>query len=728
MLGATYGGKETGARYGGTETGALYGGADSLPQGWRVALFEPKRTGPTRQLTDALLSVDFGFEHTALSDVRVQIPPFEGLTADRFLNGRLHIYYDGWLLFRAKIDTHEEADDHTLTIGGFGESGNRLQGGEIEQRFGDILTHEAVEQVFDAEGFISRVHVPLSERVHERIVQEARSESGFREINTFRPRDSETGQFTSGTQSDFAPTKPLTITQQGLTQLQTNIVIEGERWNDSSGTTTTNQTDLASGGEEEILNGTDDQLRYRFDFGYTIPTGQFRVGLRLRRVSGQTASSVLVLRLDGELIGRIDTSRIETGYEWVFVDVSNKLEPAGEGDDHELTIDVSDGDPDVSLDVLSLHDDRFSYFFDNNTANSGALAGPELYPDAQEIRFDAPTLGIDISDGRVSATWNHPSNEQAVGVVLPTTGRERFSHGAGTTAHQCIHTTATTTQIRGAARIGRYDDPQRTETPLNGSETQILEEYTLTVSGDEISIVDSRQMSGTPLSIIQELCDYADLRFVVQPPSQDPTAPPRVEVFETADSRLRRPLPAQAIITSVSESVEGGEYANVVEVEGAEIPGRPAQNYRGTARAEQEIEALADPPVDDGIRKIKLIDRSLTTDNDCRSKARTELHSRLASDDVGGSVSVTPALIRPGYPYETPFFAEGEDDAGTVGYGLNYGFDYGLGVDPDMFSSLETSSFGESAGDAATGLAFERVTGFVGLLTGKFTDQPALAD
>lgn len=144
------------------------------------------------------------------------------------------------------------------------------------------------------------------------------------------------------------------------------------------------------------------------------------------------------------------------------------------------------------------------------------------------------------------------------------------------------------------------------------------------------------------------------------------------------------------------------DYANVVYVEGASFA--PAQHYRAVARDEAEIQAIANETGGDGVRAITIEDRSLTSDNDCRSKARSELRSRTRQDTVGGSVDTAPQLPTPGLPYLAKFFG-GE----RGGYGYDYGLSYG--TTGETYSSLESVSFSESAGSASTSLDFERVQG-----------------
>lgn len=714
MLGANYGG-QTGATYGG-RAGALYGfsDADSLPEGWRVALFESGRVGPVEQITDTLLSVDFGFEHTAMSDVRIQLPPFEGLTRERFMNGRIHVYYDGRLLFRAVIDTHSIADDGTIEMGGVGVPSHRLRGGEVDAEFNDVLTHEAIREGFESRGFATRVHDPLTMPVRNEVVQEARAASGFEAINTYYPRD-EQGQFTDGGQSGFAPTTPLTTTPEGLTQLQTNHVIEAEDFVETESKNIRRETaNAASGGEYVPLNAAGDTAVYRFHSDYKIPEGEANIALRIRRDADAVTTGTITAYLDGEWFDRIVTNSVPDGYNWIRLSGVNEVAKG----DRELRIEARFDNPGVFLDVISVYDDRFSYNFDNSVDANGTLAGPELYPGTQIVEFDAPATGIDLSSVLVSCEFDRASINQSASVTIPLTGRTNYEYGFGVgdpaKINVSINVPEETPRTKASVGIARIDDPDRSRTPLHGTDSQTLTSYALEISGEEISIIDNRNIEATPLSVMQELCKYGDYRFVIQLAHQDPAAKPRVEIFETADPRLRRPLPGRGVVLSVNSGADSTDYANVVEVEGAEIPGLPGQNYRATERNEAEIKALRDPPTDDGVRRVELIDRSLTTDNDCRAKAKTELDARLSSDDVSGSVAVLPDIVLPGYPYRTPFFSEEGD---LTGYGYNYGYNYGV-TGEGKYSSLETSSFSESASDASTALQFERVAGLVGLLAG----------
>lgn len=725
---------QTGLAYGGPQGGS-YGGSGGgtygpLERGSRVDLFEPGEISRTIS-TDAIISVDIGLEHSALSDMSIDLPPFVELTPDRFADGKMRYHVDGDLIFSAIIDEVNVASDYTVTLKGPATEDAPLDEGEIDIAFADTRTADAIRYVINEHtSHAATVHPAPEVPLNDVIGQSARASGGFESILTagsqannqddigpIRDFPASLDQYLwPGTIPTVHDTSPFIITNDGVTAHQSCIVAEAENASLSGDTATIVSDSGASGGEAVKLASEGDAVEFNFKFRYNLPSDALFIKQRSQwGTTGGAAYDRVALDIDGSTFAEQKSGRIMAGssnFEWGHFGghYSESLDARGPDDDpHTIRIEKTQGDDELLFDVCAFVDDRYDHAFDDQEQvdSNNALSSPALYPFRNPVVFDAPSPGADIDTINIRTTTDERSANGIIGITVPSTGTSTVGGGyvdSDDTVVAFSHTPpkeSVVPNVYAVAFLGRYNDPNRTTTPTTGTEVQTLTEFELTYSGTALSIIDSQQYQGTPLSILQDLHNYSSRRFVIEHGTGSDTS--RIESFITGQSRQRRDESDHWTVTDVSRDTSIDEYANVVHVEGAAITS--SQDYRATARDEAEIQAIANETGGDGVRAISIEDRSLTSDNDCRSKARSELRSRTQQDTVGGSVSTTPQLPTPGKPYLAEFF--GGDNVG--GYGYDYGLSYGAGG--MTYSSLESVSFSESAGSASTSLDFERVHG-----------------
>lgn len=747
MSGLTYGGT-LGGQYSG-QRGGRYG---PLQFGKRIDLHESGANGPTDSTT-ALLSVEINLEHTALSDMTVELPPFEGLSADRYTGGEMHYSVDGRLLFAAEIDDVSLGEDFTVTLSGTSVEGQPLERNDYSVTFEETLTADAIELFIDAVlPYESVVYDTPPRPLSNKLVQRMSSSGDWFDTLTAAENHENNDElareipdsFDQYLHDGYIPTlhdtSPIQVTEEGVTLSQTNVFVEAENTDHNA---EVRSGPRVSGGEHLNLKEKGMQLVAEFAFVHDIPKNMFDIAVRATvGPAGTEPFDRLEFSIDGQTVVAEHTADIipyGDDYRWVFLDISydTVLEGAdvAAGDNpHELRIEKIEGDDWVYIDCITFHDSRFPFggSLNEEVDSNGSLSAPHLYPNYLPVIFDRPAIGADITHAEWSVNYDAPATPGVPAIITPKTGHVE----AGGDVYDSENTTVierrdipdeeTVITIYGAAFIGSYDDAGRSKTPRENTEVQTVESAEMMIDGNELSvIVDPREFSGDPLSILQELHDHANRRFVLETGVGDP-AQAQLQSFVTGDDSLARDVSDRWITTSKTREVTDNGDTNAVHVEGARAP--DGTYYRGVARDEAAIARLDEetPDGDNGVRPVYLEDRSLTSDNDCLSRARTELRDRSRLT-IGGDLDIAPELPAPGFSYRVRAFDETALDDDEVGYGQNYGQYYGVGSFGTV-SALETTTYSESSGSASTSLSFERPSGlfraFEEIADGNLDERP----
>ncbi|WP_435075952.1 hypothetical protein [Halococcus sp. AFM35] len=664
--------------------------------GWRATL-ETADGDETHLDADELLSVDISTEHTAAWGGTIECPPI--IDPDDYRGGRLLLRYGAVLQLRCPtITKREQADDGTVTISALGPA-SLLKDTPVDTEFADVFVHRAIRALLLSHGNAGLANIavrpPPDSRVESERVQFADSRNAFADILERRSR-SASGQYQSesgGEAPDWLPTDPLTFTESGgITTLQSCVPSEGEAFDRADSSTDTSDVGAnatASGGSVLSIHGSATFVEYDFGFDYEIPEGSFAIGIRAQSVATDTnATGTTTIRVSA---GETELFSFEAGDHGDTMGWQQHMTDFQPGTDgHSLRLEVAQsGERELALDCLAVYDNRYSYTFGGGVDSDGALPGPELHPDAAEVMFADAPAGIALDEASVAVTMDQPGEADRAGVVFTSIDESSSSAIAGIEATHTASTDATTTNLRPTVAISRYSDG-RTETPTQGNQPQVLESIETTVSGNAVPIIESRSFDETSVfDAVQTLCNDYGFNWVVEhgrPGGID------ITVFKRGDPEMRRPLPDDAVVLDASESAAAQDYKNAVTVVGAEVDG---ERVSWTEENRLEIEQFGREP-------LRLENDELTTVNDCRSVARSELASRLDEDERGGKLSITPSLIPPGYPYRI----EAWEDTEVVGWG-----DFAWGQQPwgspAIYATLETSGLSESAGSADSELDFD---------------------
>lgn len=741
MRGFSYG-TSNGGTYGDVE-GAQYG---AVPLGERLELYEPGEIGPTIT-TDDIVSISIGLEHTAVSDMEIELPPFAEITTERFRNGEMKLYTDGVLLFRAEFHELDVAKDYTITIGGVATEEVPLLENEIDRTYSDARMKSAIRDVVEDLPFDINIIDGPSRTIDNEIVQTAAVGAGFEGLLT---EGEDIDYYDKETWRDFPSpydegndiihtlhdTTPLKIVEEGLTITQTCDFVEAEDFSGQQGTTTVSDND-ASGFTAVDIVDVEDYIEVDFGFEHTIPAEHFNVSIRGRvPATGSDPYDKIELDIDSNTINTVFSGGRFGGpnFFWAdrIIDGVSKDISAGDGPNdknHTLRIEKTLGDDTVRIDCIAFYDDRFDFEFDpagiTSTDSNGALTEPGLYPARVPAIFDLAPVGAILSGARIEAVMDFTgeTNLGTIGFVTPSNG----SHETGGTPVDVTGSEWTLVldepidESSNTSRVHAHVDPaattftgseEPTTTPKNRTGRQTCTHMEFDVTGEEEAVISGeRSFQGTPMDVLQTMHEDAGMRFNVEHGVRDGHWPPVFTSYETRDNSQLRSTD-DWVITDVDESSDIGEYANKVTVIGAPLVTGSGARARATVEDEIEIENLRDLPDDDGIRPVTIRDESLETVNDCLSKARTLLREYVNADNVGGSVTATPILPTPGPQYLTEFF--GRDEVG--GWGNDWGLSWGT-TRVGNYSALESATYTESAGSAATEMEFEEYEGLYRVVT-----------
>lgn len=702
MTGVEYGTSE-GGQYG-TSEGGHYG---RLDKGRRVEITGPEEGSPSIR-SDLILGIDISPEHTGKSGMTVEMPPLAGLTAENYLNGTIGYFNGPDEIFKISIqDIDHDENSGVVTIKGNAVEDEQLDGGTHEFVFEDIATENALAEVLEATGNDYRVYESPFSPITDETIQQAENTGGFEgTLSAGEDRDlpdTATGNFPPSYIPSQHPTTPIEIEDDGINSTRTCDPIESEFGTLGGGASAVEDI-RASRAEAVLLQSSGDSVEISFGFDHDIPANWFAIELRIRKENMASAPDILDVKLNNNTLTSIGANQINyPGYEWLKGEIwaPNKLD-ANDENDHTIEIIKQQGDDDIYLDIIAPRDGRFIWStpIDENVDNNYALSGPEPYPDRLPLVFDDPAAGalLDV----VRWTVNVDESDPNTFLIIPETGQQITSSSvvdSGLGIYQTVYDVPSdidTSRVYGGMWLTNRSDSTRTSTPKSGTIPQVLQRYRMDMDGNAISIItDETEYTGSFWDILTDLSEFAGRILDVEHGGHQSG---RIESFVRGDPKLETRESERWVVTNASRETSRERYANVVVVTGEDISGGLA--YQAVAEDEREIRRIQriSPPGDDGRRVHRVTDRSLTSNNDCRSKARSLLN-QLTSINQAGDATIAPDMPRVGHPFLTPFNGEADE------------FE-----EHDEFSTIESASVTISPGTEETSVSFERVGGLTEVL------------
>jgi hypothetical protein len=585
-------------------------------------------------------------EPTALSDWEVRFHTADFAKLEQTISPTTDslIYYDQSLLFRGFATTLQaDTRDATVTVSGK-DILQTLARGETTRRFQNVPTHEAIETYFDAETSVDATVVAPSPTtiVDDRLAIDVATQAEWEGVVS-------PGQ-----------TDPYALEGGDLVQLQTCFTAEGD--NPDRGVGPIKNDPEYSDGDALALNDTSEYGEWEFSLEYDIPDGEFNVFFRGTDTGDDQPD--ITWKLDGTTIGKTNIAGL--GLQWHDLkSISSSWADPGRisAGSHTLRADVSaSGTDEWHMDVVAPLDTRYSYTFDNDNGGSGGyLDGPEHYP---EVDIDLAAFtdnAANITSATLDAQLNDITGAQALQAsVVGTSGP--FQSAANTSTATLTFPDTVGTNLYPRVQLGRggiRDDA----TPQTGYIQQAVEVLEVRFDGNDLSVLDDRELRRDHFSNLRALHEEADYVWAAD---YHPSAI-RVDSFPRGETAS---LPDVTINNRrVTYDTEG--YANRVVVEGGQ------QDDGSRPRAADKDEAEVQAKGETLTRHIK--DPNLDSQQACESRVRSTLPRLTGVDERKNRLDIDPVDVQPGYVHDIPSSGD-QNVCRRVTYRLAYG---------DVSASLE---------------------------------------
>lgn len=323
--------------------------------------------------------------------------------------------------------------------------------------------------------------------------------------------------------------------------------------------------------------------------------------------------------------------------------------------DHTLKLDVpNDEGRDMLVDGLAFYDGRFSYTWDNRVdSEGGALDGPEPKPTSYQPRIVQQKTDFNVIGINLHTTWNDVSGPQQMRVSAD--GRQSWYAESNTSELTKDYPDNAGATVDASVTLGRLDDSTRSTTPLKGTASQELQEFSVAYDGSTLSIVENNTFRGPPLKILKELHRMADYRFAIDHAAtdQDGNLVKVVESFERGTQKKT----ADWDVINRNPKDSWTDYANEVTIWGAlqDDGTRP----KVTLRNDAEVSEYGKEPFSDTRPNLETLDA-------VKSETRAELKKRVGNRDRTGTLDVHPVNILPGYVYDVDWFGDGQTTATSL--------------------------------------------------------------
>jgi hypothetical protein len=382
---------------------------------------------------------------------------------------------------------------------------------------------------------------------------------------------------------DIPADKPFEIRNGNLELLQSNFVFEGESSIISTERGDDSYSDGLGTGIVNQFSDTGDQATYSFTPEYDIPASAVSFQTRTDVIDGNndgiSKTPEIEIRLAGNTIfgpEQLNTSNL--GIEWrTFGGTQYSGSDLSAGTTYTLEIEVTDGftgntDDELIFDVLSVYDNRFSYFFDNTVDEAqGHLDGPELYPDVSSIETIEEATAFNVVGGSLTGTFNDTSNSQAI--ELSNDGGGTYPISGSNTSSVSGSFTDVGGTIRARFTLSRFGTRDGT-TPQKGFNGQVVQDYTLDVDVNTRPILLSKSFDNNLIDILTQIADQSDYVYELvwddqngtiqfdstRPGLRTSTADPPIESFsfeKRQDNLLRK-----AQISGSSDSVREENFTS----------------------------------------------------------------------------------------------------------------------------------------------------------------------
>ena len=294
---------------------------------------------------------------------------------------------------------------------------------------------------------------------------------------------------------------PLKIENGSIQLLQSGWVVEGEQANGNyqlEGEDIDYSDGLAGG-----FAGNTDDMSFTFENEYTIP--ELEIGFR-RDTRNASNHHPFTLYFDGEAVISASAGALIEDLSW-FTQNVNDVSPG----QHTVELVMDGTEDDWYVDVLAAFDTRFNHNLDNSVhQDSGYLDGPELYPDAVEMKSDIISASSNITNGYVNVDFDIPDGDQTLQLSFSEDGSQYFPDDGSEQNTESISVSSkypsATIKSRTILRRNEPNGPQ-SATPRYGYAGNAVNTYNIEIDLDELELVFGETFSGNRLSVLSSVAD-----------------------------------------------------------------------------------------------------------------------------------------------------------------------------------------------------------------------------
>jgi hypothetical protein len=461
--------------------------------GWYIEVEHPSGYVHTPTVLTGQTSPQRNPVAKGLPTITIPVRQDERWSDESFNDAPMRVWKDGDRQPVDRLETVEQTEGVTILRGRGGLALQNRYQAEINQQRTAALAREAIAETT---GYTPNVDAPETTREDGVALYTARRDGDF-ESRLARAR------------SD-----PVIVEDGAVKLAQTafpqDAVSDGVRPGSSTDGTDTTTGGAYNEGVAARLDAEDERLRFTFETGHGIPAKH--VGIKIRDFT-PSVSLVRVL-WDGVELSRVGNTK---GLSWH--DVAQRFEsvagPIRAGEEHELVFEVAEEYSDYRLDVVALYDKRQSLRTsfpnpDGGENQSGALAGPELYPHLYPLPFEAFVPPRAVVGGHLDADGR--GDGSGIGSLGMTNGEaSSYKFTYDTDEPYEIGFDDPGPEIRPRVTLERYgDDPDRDTIPTTGFETQHLTRLSLSADLEDVPLTVNQSFDNSLESVLSTLADDAN--------------------------------------------------------------------------------------------------------------------------------------------------------------------------------------------------------------------------
>jgi hypothetical protein len=545
------------------------------------------------------------------------------------------------LIVRGELDQALSTDSSNRTTARGRDVFAKLTTGSTAKQYSATPTHIAIRDYWDSETpFDATVDDPNPETVVSgQTVQSATTTSDWESVTT------------------LADTIPATVQNGRLEAQQTCFVSEAETPDRENEPALIQSDGALSGNQAYGISNSSSYLEWDFTPQYRIPADNVVVAVRWPGSDTDILEFKFVLNND-TIAYHNGGADIDNGPGWMHLPDAFKGDGYTGGDlqagtTYTLKFEATGSTgTNTHADVVSVYDSRHSYFFDNdNGGNGGYLDGPQLYPNALDVTLDVVEKNYNFESADLVSTWKDSdvSSGQAVrlsndnGSTYPVAAANSSSVSGSFSDNDTYGTL-----LRVQFALSRYGS-RTSATPQKGFKGQGVDSFSVDATGNDLSVIDDQSFKQSDYRNLKRLHEFGGYEWSGDYKEQALTVHsfPRGSVLKNASwTRL-----------DDSRDYEVTGYFNAIEVRGEGwTPDSPTPS--AYYQHDDEVSRLA--ALDAGrngsgvVEANPYTDPELSSEGDCKSKARTLVSQGVGEDELAGTVDIVSKALAPGYDYEIP--------------------------------------------------------------------------